>query len=513
MKKIRLKSVIFCIIICQNIFAQSNFQQSIRQYWQGQQHRLLVEFRQLVSIPNVVTDTSGITQTADFVQQMMVQRGIPTQRLHGRTPGVPPALFGEVNVPGATKTVIFYAHYDGQPVNPNQWAEGLKPFEATLYDGPLYKNGKAIPWPQASEPFQPNWRLYGRSTSDDKGGVFAILNGYEALVNTGFSPNINVKFFFEGEEEAGSTHLPEILDLHRDKLQADLWVICDGPVHQSGRKQVVFGVRGDANVNLTVYGPKRPLHSGHYGNWIPNPAMKLAQLLASMKDAQGRVQIAGFYDDVIPLTPAERQAMADVPNIEGQLLEELGVAIPEGAGASLLEQLCLPSLNINGIQSANVGRMASNVIPTVANAVLDLRLVLGNDAKRQVEKVRAHARAQGFYVTTEEPTEQERLLHPNIVRIWERGGGYNAQRTPMDFPMAQWAIKAVQTTTNEPVVRLPSLGGSLPLYMFEQLLKAQPITIGIANYDNNQHAENENIRLQNLWDGLETYAALMRMTP
>jgi acetylornithine deacetylase/succinyl-diaminopimelate desuccinylase-like protein len=497
------------LLLCSaTVFAQN--QEKIKATRIANEHAWFDEYRQLISIPNVVNDTVGIQKTARFVAQMMEQRGIKPQFLDGTTKGVPPAIFGEVNVSNATKTIIFYAHYDGQPVNPNQWADGIKPFEASLYDGPLYQNAKRIAFPKAGEAINPDWRIYGRSTSDDKGGVFAILNGYDALIKSGLKPTVNIKFFFEGEEEAGSIHLPEILEKHKNKLNSDLWIICDGPVHQSGIKQVVFGVRGDVNMGITIYGPKRPLHSGHYGNWVPNPAQKMANLLASMKDNKGKVIVKGFYDDVKPLTATELKALKAVPAVEKQMQEELGVALPEGTGESLVERISLPSLNINGLQSANVGKMASNVIPTVANAVLDLRLVVGNDHRRQVQKIIDHIKAQGYYVIDREPTDQERLTHPNIARVAPKDG-YNAQRTPMDLPIIKPVIEAVQLTSKEPIVLLPSGGGSLPLYMFEQILKAHTITVGIANHDNNQHAENENIRIRNLWEGLETYASLMMM--
>jgi acetylornithine deacetylase/succinyl-diaminopimelate desuccinylase-like protein len=222
--------------------------------------------------------------------------------------------------------------------------------------------------PAEGEAINPEWRLYARSSSDDKAGVMSILTAFDALRAQKIAPTVNLKLFFEGEEEAGSPHLVEILSRHKELLAADAWVICDGPVHQSGRKQVVFGVRGDTNVEVTVYGPKRPLHSGHYGNWAPNPAMLLARLLVSMKDARGRVTIKGWYDDVEPLGEAERRALADAPAYDRELMKELGINRPEGAGRSLLELINEPSLNVNGLSSAETGALARNVIPTTAVA-------------------------------------------------------------------------------------------------------------------------------------------------
>jgi acetylornithine deacetylase/succinyl-diaminopimelate desuccinylase-like protein len=200
------------------------------------------------------------------------------------------------------------------------------------------------------------------------------------------------------------------------------------------------------------------------------------------------------------------------PRVDEQMQNELGFAKPEGEGKSLIELINQPSLNINGIQSANAGRLATNVITTFALATLDLRLVLGNDSQRQPQKVIEHIKSQGYFVLTDrEPTEIERMKHPNIARVTIREGGYNAQRTKMDLPFSKAVLKAVQSTVNEPIVSLPSLGGSLPLYLFEKYLKATPIAVPIANHDNNQHAENENIKIGNLWAGIETFVALMQI--
>lgn len=443
--------------------------------------------------------------------EMMNKRGIQkVQLLNPKTSGAAPAVYGEVMVAGAKQTLVFYAHYDGQPVNPAQWAKGLEPFVPRLFSSAIDKGGNNIAFP-ADGKYQPEWRIYARGASDDKSGVTAILNAYDAITKTALKPGFNLKFFFEGEEEAGSTHLNEILEQNTALLQGDLWIICDGPVHQTGKKQVVFGVRGDAHLDLTVYAAKRPLHSGHYGNWSPNPAMMLAKLLSSMKDDKGRVTVKGFYDDVIPLTPSEKKALNEVPSVDEQMKNELGITEVEMPGVSLGEAINMPSLNINGMQSGNVGKLASNQIPTYATAVIDLRLVLGNDWKKQQQKVIAHIKSQGYFVTDHEPTDEERKKYGKIIKVIPGHDGYNAQRTSMDLPIAKNVIAAIKTTTPDQVVLQPTLGGSLPLFLFEQYLKVKTICIPIANHDNNQHAENENIRLKNLFDGIETMAGLMMM--
>jgi acetylornithine deacetylase/succinyl-diaminopimelate desuccinylase-like protein len=508
-----VSSVILSVVFC-TFFVPATSQSShvsIRHYLQQHEWEIANEYRQFIAIPNVFGDSINIRKNADFILAQLQQAGVSSQLLSTGIAGSAPVVYGEVNTPGATKTIAFYAHYDGQPVNAKEWSDGLAPFNPVLATDRLDKGGRIIPFPKKGEALQPEWRLYGRSSADDKAGVMQIINAYRAIIQTGQIPKVNIKFFFEGEEEAGSVNLGTMLEKNRDLLKADLWVICDGPRHQSGKKQIMFGVRGDINISLTVFGAKRPLHSGNYGNWAPNPAMQLVQLLATMKDRNGNVTIKNFYDDVVPFSVTEKNAIANIPANEANLKEELGIHTPDGNGKSYMELMNLPTLNINGIRSADVGKGAANVIPTTATAVLDLRTVLGNDTYRQVEKVKLHIQQQGYFITDKEPTDEERKKYPLIIRINEMGKGYNAQRTPMDLPIVQDVLKAVQTTVDYPVIQLPTLGGSLPLYLFEKYLHVPLVTVGAVNYDNNQHAENENVCLRYLWEGIESMAAIMMM--
>jgi acetylornithine deacetylase/succinyl-diaminopimelate desuccinylase-like protein len=496
-------------LVAQLVSAQSPGVLTIRKNINKNAAGIISEFSEFLSFPNVASDREGQQKNAAFIMTMMNKRGIEkVQLLTPSTAGVPPVVYGELMVPGAKQTLIFYAHYDGQPVNPAQWAKELQPFQPRLFSNPIDKGGINIPFPPDGS-YNKEWRIYARSAADDKAGIAAILDAYAAMKNTGVTPGCNLKFFFEGEEEAGSPHLDEILQKYRSLLQSDLWIICDGPVHQSGKKQIVFGVRGDTHLDLTVYGSRRPLHSGHYGNWAPNPAMMLVKLLASMKDEKGRVTIKGFYDDVIPLTSSERKALDEVPSVDEQMKQELGIGAVEMQGLNLSEAINQPSLNINGMQSGNVGKMASNQIPTYANAVLDLRLVLGNDWRRQQQKVIDHIKAQGYYVTNTEPTNEERLKYARLIKVLPDLDGLNAQRTSMDLAIIQKVIAAVKATSPDQIVLQPTMGGTLPLFLFEKYLDAKTVTVPIANHDNNQHAENENIRIGNLFDGIEIMGSLM----
>jgi acetylornithine deacetylase/succinyl-diaminopimelate desuccinylase-like protein len=321
------------------------------------------------------------------------------------------------------------------------------------------------------------------------------------------APHSNIKFVFEGEEEAGSRHLNQILEANKELLRADVWLICDGPVHQSRRQQIVFGARGETTLDITVYGAKRELHSGHYGNWAPNPAMMLARLLASMKDEDGRVLIDHFYDGIEPLSDTEKRAVAEAPAIESELKRELWLGRTEGNGKSLVELLNEPSLNIRGMASARSGEKASNVIPSIATASIDIRLVKDISPEQAQARVIEHIRKQGYFVVNHDPDPDTLMSHAKVAKVVD-DGGYPAERTSMDLPISREVLRIAESARG-PIIKLPTMGGSVPLYMISQTLGSPTITVPIANHDNNQHSFNENLRLQNLWDGIELMAALL----
>jgi acetylornithine deacetylase/succinyl-diaminopimelate desuccinylase-like protein len=498
-----IASVLFSIAS----LAQSPGLKKIISYREKNEVAIYKDFISFLSIPNVATDSANIGKNAVFLADLMKTKGISNINLlmadDRKTPLV---VYGEFMVTGAEKTVVFYAHYDGQPVNPGLWAKGLSPFLPQLAGGRIDENSliQSIP----DFPLKDNWRIYARGASDDKGGIMAILTAFSAIRESGLSFPYNIKFFFEGEEEQGSTHLAQILSKYQSLLQSDLWIICDGPVHQSGNKQIVFGARGDAHLTLKVFGPKYPLHSGHYGNWAPNPVMMLAKLLASMKDDNGRVAIKDFYNDVRPLTPSEKKAIAEIPDVDETLKEKIGFASEEIEGVKLKEAINLPSLNINGIESSNAGTIQANIIPVSATAVIDLRLVMGNDWRKQQQKVIDHIAKMGFYITDSEPSDAERKKYKKIIHV-KRGEGYNAVRTSMDWPVAGKIISALREVTGKTVLRVPTMGGSLPLEALGNTLHARFLIVPIANPDNNQHGENENIRIGNFYDGIDMMASIM----
>jgi acetylornithine deacetylase/succinyl-diaminopimelate desuccinylase-like protein len=486
------------------IFAQTK-PASIRAFREAHEVEIVSEFVDLLAIPNVASDTPNIRRNAERLLVLMRKRGIQSRLLEGNGP---PSVFGELKAAGATQTICIYAHYDGQPVDASKWAND--PFKPTLRDKPLEQGGQVIAFPKAGEKFDPEWRLYARSASDDKAPIIAVLAALDALQALNKKPTVNLKFFFEGEEEAGSANLEALVKRNSDLLKADVWICADGPVHQTRKQQFVFGARGVTSLTITLYGAERGLHSGHYGNWAPNPAMRLAKLLASMKDDNGRVLIEGFYADVEPLNEAERRAVNEMPMIDETLRREFGIGTTEGGGRALGDLINEPSLNIDGMRSEYVGAEARNIIPSEAVATIDLRLVKGIDPRRQVERVIAHIKKQGYFVTSGEPTREMRLAHPMIAQVTS-AGGYPAVRTVMTSPIAQKIIGAVEGALGYKPILTPTLGGSVPLYIFEMATQSPQIILPIVNHDNNQHAANENLRIKNLWDGIEIFAALMTM--
>jgi acetylornithine deacetylase/succinyl-diaminopimelate desuccinylase-like protein len=281
---------------------------AVRSWRLAHEHAIMNELVAWLSIPNVANDTANIGRNAPKLVEMLHQRGFVTHLLP--IPGRGSVVVASLTAPGAKRTVIFYAHYDGQPVDPAKW-HGTKPFVPALRTNSIDAGGKLIPFPPAGTPYQDNWRLYARSSGDDKSPIIALLAAIDALRARRIPLAVNVKLVSEGEEEAGSTHLEETLMAHRDLLHGDLLISADGPVDQGGRPLLYFGNRGVMSVGITVIGPLHPLHSGHYGNWAPNPAMRLSRLLASMEDSSGHVLIDHFYDGRVPPDPAERKAIAE----------------------------------------------------------------------------------------------------------------------------------------------------------------------------------------------------------
>jgi acetylornithine deacetylase/succinyl-diaminopimelate desuccinylase-like protein len=479
----------------------------VRAYRVQHEAEIVRDFAALLAIPNVATDKPNILRNADRIAALLRARGVEARLLE--VTGAPPIVFGELTAPGARHTVIIYAHYDGQPVDESQWAS--PPWQPRLLQGRLEDGARELPLARLSSPIDPEAYIYARSAGDDKAPIQALLTALDALHASGTALGVNVKLFFEGEEEAGSPHLPAALERHHALLKADAWLLCDGPVHQTRRMMTYFGARGIVDVEMTLYGPSRVLHSGHYGNWAPNSAAQMANLLASMRDTDSHITIPGFYDDVQPLSAAEVRAIRSLPDVDPQLKQELALASTESKGEPLLMAITQPALNVRGIEAGHVGAKAQNAISTEARASIDFRLVPRQSPEKVREKVEAFLRQRGFFLVSQTPTADVRRAHPRVLKL-EWGAGYPAARTSLDSPAAQAVVGAIEESLGHPILKLPMQGGSIPMYLFTDVLKTPVIGVPIANHDDNQHAANENLRLQNLWDGIEVFAGILTAT-
>ena len=477
--------------------------------WRAQHEKqILRELYDFVAIPNVATDATNIRRNAEALTRMFERRRFAPEILP--TAGSSPLVVAERRLPGARRTITFYFHYDGQPVNAPEWIYE-PPFKPVIVaEHADSEQGRTITLDTWRDAIDPQWRIYGRSTSDDKSPIVAFLAAVEALDASNVPLTSNLRVVMEGEEEAGSPNLEAAMQKYGDRIRGDALLLVDGPRHPSDRPTLSFGARGIMNAIVTVYGPARDLHSGNYGNWAPNPALQLARLLASMKDENGRVTIDGFYDDVTPLTAEERQAIADIPDESSALMKTFGFSRPESPDRLELRHN-LPTLNIDAFESGGgTGGQGRTIIPASATVRLDLRFVKNVDPAKQFDRLVAHVKKQGYFIVDKEPDAATRATHPLLASV-TRVGGYPAGRTSLDAPIARAITKAVSDASDGKIVRLPTIGGSAPFYLFSDVLKVPTIGLSIVNFDNNQHGPNENVKIKNIWDGIETMAAILTM--
>ncbi|MEE8294408.1 MAG: M20/M25/M40 family metallo-hydrolase, partial [Sphingomonadales bacterium] len=474
-------------------------------YIDDHQKAIAEDFIELLSLPNVATNLGDIYANASYIQGLFEDRGFFTERL---VLGLEtrPVIIGHLNV-GAEKTVTIYIHYDGQPVDESRWATPA--FEPVLRAGRLEDDAEIIDLETFEGDFLNEFRFYGRSASDDKAPIIALLYALDAMKAAGIKPSVNIKLFLEGEEEAGSPSLKSIVDRHKDKLASDFWLFFDGPQDQRGNPRVVLGVRGTFGFGLTVYGPIRGLHSGHYGNFAPNPSLRLAHLLASMRTEDGNTLIEGFYDEVRAAGSLEKSLIAAIPSADALIMRDAGISDREYPNLRYEETHLIPALNIRGLQAGGVGDKARNIIDSRAIASVGIRLVPDMTLEKTIEVVEAHIRAEGYFITYDEPTLEDRLAHPKIAKIDWSKAGYAAVRANADDPFVAKTIEIMQDISGGETLIYPILGGSLPLAHIVLPLDVPFVVLPIANQDNSQHAPNENIRVGHLFKGIEIYAALL----
>jgi acetylornithine deacetylase/succinyl-diaminopimelate desuccinylase-like protein len=503
---LRIGKVLVSLSIC--AFAASsahaaNPRDAVRSWRQAHEKAIVADFITLLSMPNVATTVADVEKNAAYIEGELKARGFTTRILTAQE-GTPPSVFAEMKVPGAKRTVIFYAHYDGQPIGQKGWIS--TPFQPSMRTA--LPEAKAVEWQNATGPLNPDWRLFARSTGDDKASIQAMFSALDALKAAHLKPSVNIKLLYEGEEEQGSAHFAALIAKNLDLLKGDLLIMGDGPMHQSGKQLVNFGNRGITSLVMTVYGPTKPLHDGHYGSWVPSPTVMIATLIASLRTEDGQILIPHFYDDVAPVSAADKAALAAMPAVEGELKQALGLGRNVGP-ARLADGYLSPTLNVRAIHAGDEGPSAANAISTQGSASLDFRLAPGETPAHTRELLEGFLTQQGWFIVREEPDLKTRLSHPKVVKvIWDEGGAI-ATKTPLDLPASKAVVASIARTVGYQPIQLPLVGASSGIADAVNQLHVPMAGVSIANYDDNQHAQNENLRLGNLWDGIEVYAGLL----
>jgi acetylornithine deacetylase/succinyl-diaminopimelate desuccinylase-like protein len=468
------------------------------------------EYFDLLSLPNVAAEPGDIVRNVEFLEKSFQKRNFKTHRLENSARR--PMLLAELNGAKANApTILFYAHFDGQPIVKEQWAQ-KDPFEPVVKQRDEQGAWKEVPRDRLlAKPLDPELRVFARSASDDKAPIVMLLTAIDVLQAQRKAPAVNVKVLLDSEEEIGSPSLGETVKANRELFNADALIVLDGPVHGTGKPTLVFGNRGITQATLTVFGPAAPLHSGHFGNYVPNPAMRLATLLASMKDDDGRVLVEGYYDG-INLTDADKQVLKATGDDETALLKRAGIAKPERVGATYQEALQYPSLNVRGMASASVGAKAANIVPSEAIAEIDIRTTPETEGRRLFELLKRHVEKQGYHLVDAAPTKEERASYDKLA-MFKLGSVEAAARVPMDAPVGRWAMTALKSSTAptpkvEPV-RIRMMGGTVPTDVLVDALGLPFLLVPTVNADNNQHTFDENMRMGSFVTGAETVYSLL----
>ncbi|MGE3539526.1 MAG: M20/M25/M40 family metallo-hydrolase [Candidatus Tectimicrobiota bacterium] len=449
----------------------------------------------LLEQPSVSHMQADVRQCAGMLRQLLEQEGARADIMET---GGNPVVYGEIAGARDDITVVLYNHYDVKPVEPLQ-AWHSEPFRPLFRYGRVEDGASTVPeWQALSADELRSCLVYARGSGDDKGPLYGNLMALRTMRAVAGQPPCRIKWLFDGEEEIGSPNLPAFLLKHRERFHGDVMVIADGPMHPSGRPTVSLGVRGVMTLEIRLQTANQIIHSGHYGNAVPNAAWELVQLLASMRDPEGTCLVPDFYAEAQPPSSAEQALLAAIPFNEAEMRTFLGIERWDGpADLSFYEKtLFRPTFNINGVQAGTTGAARSTVIPHQATASIDVRLVANMNMDTICRRIVEHVQAKC-------PGAQVELLH-----------GYEAYKVAVTHPQVQHVISAVQELCasmgeTEPPVVLPTMGGSLPLHALAQALGMPLISLPLANHDDNQHAPDENLRLGHFLQGISTMLSVV----
>ncbi len=466
------------------------------------------EYLQLLSLPNDAVSGEDIRANVAWLETAFRKRGFETERLPND--GKPMLFARWPDARPGLKTILFYMHLDGMPVLAEQWAQ-KSPWIPVLKRRTASDEWEEIDSAQLfGGTVDPEWRVFGRSSADDKAPIMIFLAAIDALKASGERPAVNIKVVLDSEEERGSPSIGKVMHAHLDLLGCDAMVIHDGPMHITNRPTLVFGNRGAARARLTIYGAKVALHSGYYGNYSPNPAQRLARLLATMKDDEGRVTVPGYYDHV-KIAEADRKIMAAVPDDETALRRRLGIGKPDAIGRNYQEAMQYPSLNIRGMASAAIGDKVANIVPDQAIAELDLRTTPDSSAGYLGQRIEDHIRNQGYHLVAGAPSDEDRGRYDKLASFSYQSEGADAAGTPIDSDVGRWAYGALTDTFGGEAapIRIRMMGGTVPTAEIVEALQVPFAIVPLVNADNNQHTHNENMRLGNYVSGIRTVYGLL----
>jgi len=490
---------LFLLSLCLN--AQSNWNSQI----DNNLRSVLQKHKALVSIPNLPENKENMLKNVDWVTKEFKALNFKVTALESSTL---PVFFAERNYNKDLKTVLFYFHLDGQPVNPKMWNQE-DPFIPVLKA--QNKNGKwdTIPWDKLNSKINDDWRVFARAAADDKAPIIMFLSAIDILQQQKQAPKFNIKVVIDLEEEYGSKGFLSTLDTYKNRYASDYFIIMDGPAHTSNKPTLTFGCRGIATCTITTYGSKLPQHSGHYGNYVSNPIFTLSHLLSSMKSESGKVLIKDYYEG-IQMTPDVTDILNSVPDNKVDINKNLLIHASENVGATYQESLQYPSLNVRQIETSWKGDKPKTIIPEIAMANIDVRLVMETDGAKQLEKIETHIKNQGFLVLDRDPTDQERLDNPKIVKF-TANNGVNAFRTDIDAVFGSQLKEAIKKEFNETPVIIRTMGGTVPIIPAIKVLDIPAIIVPMVNMDNNQHNPNENIRIGNIRQGIKICLSIFNM--
>ena len=463
--------------------------------------RAIVEsFVDFLRLNSVSQEPDKVRVTGEWLAAALRARGLGGRVLET---GGNPAVFGERRVPGATRTVLIYCHYDTKPIPQKGWLQP-NPIEPVFRRGLAEAGAPPVELAGVADDELAGLLLHARGASDDKGPIWCHLHALELMDAVGLAPTVNVKFIFDGEEEIGSPFFGPFTEAHRDLLAADVVIVTDGPKHASGRPTIAGGARGVMKIELVLESARRDVHSGNFA--VPNPAWKLNGLLASMATPDGEPLIEGFEEDVLGPTPAERQMMAELPLDLPALEKELGVRLP----ADYLDRVMFhPTLTIRGLSSGFVGAEANTIIPHRATVAIDIRMVKNQRWDKVYRRLIDHIRAQGFTVLESADAPLPDDLRGRAVRVVD-ANGYDPAKTSLDLPVSHQIIATIERAHGgERAVLMPTLGGSVPIWAFTDILKIPTLLVPYANANNRQHSPNEHLRLDHLFQGVRTTAQLL----